>query len=227
MVTDYASPRRTGRTPQAPTRRSGAWKLAYADFLTALCAFFLIMWLVHGLSSDGKNNLAEQFGAAHATSMTQDNAETGLSVAGQARDLLSASALVESGGGNVLLQAGTSDLRIELTDRAGLPLFERGNAQLNSRGDTLMKLAAQAIITLGIPVSIEGHTDSRPIERADYSNWELSSDRANIARRSLISNGVPAELVQSVAGLADTRPIAPDAPYLPQNRRLSIVFHLE
>ena len=112
-------------------------------------------------------------------------------------------------------------------DQPSSPLFETGKSTLNTRGERLIALSSQAISELGRPVSIEGHTDNRPIHRVGYSNWELSADRANAARRALIVNRVPERLVAGVTGLADTRPLSNKNPSLPQNRRLSIVVHLD
>ena len=225
MATYYAASRCAGRTPQAPVRRPGAWKLAYADFLTALCAFFLVMWLVHGVTLDQKADLAEQFGAPPEVMTISSTPAFSSSEAAYAR--LSQMPLMKNDIVNVDVTSGDSELRIELADLDRLPLFEPGNEKLNKRGQDLIALAADAINRLGYTVSIEGHTDSRPVERADYSNWELSAGRANAARRALVEQGVTSTLIVSVTGYADTRPIAPEAPYLPQNRRLSIVFHLE
>ena len=78
-----------------------------------------------------------------------------------------------------------------------------------------------------MPFSIEGHTDSDPINRVNYSNWDLSADRANAARRALLAQGIAPSRVRSVAGLADTRPLDANSTNLPQNRRLSIVVHID
>ena len=129
--------------------------------------------------------------------------------------------------GNVSLSHEASGVRIELIDLDRAPLFATGEEQLNERGQRLISMAAGAIAPMGLSVSIEGHTDSDPVARQDYSNWELSAGRANAARRALVKGGMAPTQIASVAGLADTRPLRPDAPYLPQNRRLSIVVHVE
>ena len=208
--------------PLAPTRRQGAWKLAYADFLTALCAFFLVMWLIHGVSGEQKEDLAAQFSTA-AIGASAEDASALSPVPASLKD----SELLNRDTLNVSLQHENGTLRLELIDLDRAPLFEKGESSLNARGRKLIQLAADAIAPTGLMLSIEGHTDSDPIRRADYSNWELSSDRANAARRLLVANGVPAARIRSVSGLADTRPLASESRDLPQNRRLSIVVHLE
>lgn len=220
----YASQRQTGRTPQAPKRQAGAWKLAYADFLTALCAFFLIMWIVHGISADKRSELAQQFSSTPA----QVSDHTAHPVrAAEALAWLTNSKFDFAQSANVILKIEDSSLRIELVDSSNRPLFEKGAASLNEYGLSVTARTAQAISALRKPISIEGHTDSDPITRPKYSNWDLSTDRGNAARRALIASGLAPNLITSVTGLADTRPLYPEAPYLPQNRRLSIVVHFE
>lgn len=214
-----------GRTPRAPVRRLGAWKLAYADFLTALCALFIVMWLVTGASSEERAGLARQFGASQADiAPVPDIAQSRIFTA---ESTLRQSRLFAEETGQVSLQKHDSGLRIELIDLDRSPLFENGREDLNERGERLIAMATSALTKLGQPVSIEGHTDSQPVRRIGYSNWELSSGRANSARKALIAHGLPERLIASVAGFSDTRPLNPDAPYLPQNRRLSIVVHID
>ncbi|WP_300392992.1 OmpA family protein [Henriciella sp.] len=223
MASEYASMRIEGRTPRAPVRRIGAWKLAYADFLTALCALFIVLWLASGATSEERSNLAEQFGAKPVSDVVASQ----LSALDQAEATLRQSELLSAKTGNVSLTREVDGFRIELIDLDHTPLFETGEESLNERGLWLIDLASQAIIRLAQPIWIEGHTDSQPVMRSDYSNWELSAGRANAARRALIATGVPAELIAGVTGLADTRPLRPGTGDLPQNRRLSIVVHID
>lgn len=213
----------SGRTPRAPTRRMGAWKLAYADFLTALCALFLVMWLVSDASQAQRGDIARQFGAQQTAVGVSSHAPSGLD---EAELILRSSALFDAEAGNVSLTRADNKLRIELIDLDRAPLFENGEERLNLRGERLIGLTANVVTRLGVPVSIEGHTDSAPIARSGYSNWELSAGRANAARRGLVSAGVPPALIAGVTGLADTQPLLQDAAHLPQNRRLSIVVHI-
>lgn len=208
--------------PAASARKLGTWKLAYADFLTALCAFFLIMWIVHGVSKDERQNLAQQFGAetqtaSLATIPAPDPA------AEIAATLINDPALAAFGS-SVTITAEPDFIRIDLSDMAERPLFETGDGRFNRTGEQLTRLAGRAISALPMQVMIEGHTDSHPSLTAGYSNWELSSDRANSARRLLIEAGVSEHRIQGVAGRAHTRPLLQNAPEDAANRRISIVL---
>lgn len=223
MATNYASHVRASRTPLSPVRRLGAWKLAYADFLTALCAFFLVMWLIHGASSEQRSDIAAQFSTAEhdaPAAVTVEHAD-----ALRLAETLRQSTLLATHASNVTLQTETDFIRLDLVDLDRSPLFDNGEATLNQHGEDLIELTAMALASLALDISIEGHTDNAPVNRPNYSNWELSSDRANAARRALISYGIVPDRILSVAGLADTRPLQPGEGGLPQNRRLSILIH--
>jgi|TARA_B100000678_G_scaffold45003_2_gene34817 chemotaxis protein MotB len=214
--------------PLAPIRQTGGWKLAYADFLTALCALFLVLWLVHGATPEQKESVAEQFGAApslSAMSLVPERHEPAR--ADQLAATLKSSPLFDQNLTYVSLQKLENGVRIELMDLDRAPLFEKGSPLLNPRGKDLIAMTASALSLVDYGVSIEGHTDSDPIHRMGYSNWDLSADRANAARRALLAEGLDPARIRSVAGLADTRPLDDAATSLPQNRRLSIVVHLD
>lgn len=215
------SRRRAGRRPAALPRKTGTWKLAYADFLTALCAFFLIMWIVNGVSAEDRAVLAEQFGQGETTAMAAAAVDTR---AGDLAQRLRADPALSAYKDSVRISHTPLEVRIELTDMAHLPLFEMGDGRLNARGISLVQLAGAAIATVPLPVTLEGHTDAHPSLTTGYSNWELSADRANSARRILVEAGVGAQRIKAVSGLAQTRPLLPDNPYLPANRRISIVL---
>jgi chemotaxis protein MotB len=208
----------------APTRRTGGWKLAYADFLTALCALFLVLWLVHGATTEQKTTVAEQFGS-EVTVLSSEATEPDL-VANLSMSL-QASALLSAANSSISLTELDNGLRIDLMDPDRAPMFEKGVAALNAHGETLIALTALALSPVDYLISIEGHTDSDPVRREGYSNWDLSTDRANAARRGLVANGLSPDRVRSVAGLADTVPLDTAATNLPLNRRLSIVIHIE
>ena len=210
--------------PAASARKMGTWKLAYADFLTALCAFFLIMWIIHGVSAGERENIAQQFGAT-----TQDADEALVLEAIDPQTTAIATALrkdfaLSSFGSNVTITEEPNLVRIELTDMAERPLFETGEGQLNTYGQRLIRLAGTAITLFDHQIMIEGHTDAHPSLTRGYSNWELSADRANDARRLLIDAGVSEDRIKGVAGLAHTRPLLQNAPHDAANRRISIVL---
>ena len=225
MAVAYSSRRVRGRTPSASARKMGTWKLAYADFLTALCAFFLIMWIVHGISNGERQALAQQFGSK--TDSAEFAANDPVLQAKTVAQILRRDPALEAYGSSVTITAEPNLVRIDLSDMTEKPLFETGNGSLNQTGEQLTRLTGHAISILSFPVMIEGHTDSNPSLTDGYSNWELSSDRANSARRLLIEAGVSERRIKSVAGLADTRPLLQNAPQDGANRRISIVLVID
>lgn len=222
MAEAYSSRRVQGRMPSASARKLGTWKLAYADFLTALCAFFLIMWIVHGVTANERQALAQQFGSnAESIEIAANDPVMDAKTVAQ---ILSIDPTLQAYASSVTITAEPDLVRIDLSDMTEAPLFENGDGSLNASGERLTRLAGQAISFLSFPVMIEGHTDSNPSLTEGYSNWELSSDRANSARRLLIEAGVAEDRIKSVAGLADTRPLLQNAPQNSANRRISIVL---
>jgi len=207
--------------PAASARKLGTWKLAYADFLTALCAFFLIMWIIHGVSKDERQTLAEQFGA---------QTESGPALGATASPVHSLATTLRNDPelaayeSSVTITEAPNLIRIDLSDMTERPLFETGDGRLNATGQNLTQIVGRAISALPFAITIEGHTDSHPSRTIGYSNWELSSDRANSARRILIDAGVKEARIQGVTGLAHTRPLLQNAPEDSANRRISIVL---
>jgi len=115
-------------------------------------------------------------------------------------------------------------LRIELTESAAGTFFDSGSARMSPGGADLIKLLAQELSKLPNTVAIEGHTDSKPYpSTALYTNWELSADRANAARRLMQSNGLREDQVTQVRGFADQRLRKSDSPQDPSNRRISLI----
>jgi len=118
----------------------------------------------------------------------------------------------------------TEGLRIELSESASGTFFDSGSAKLKDDGRELLLTLAQEIGKLPNKISIEGHTDSQPYAAStNYGNWELSSDRANAARRIMQANGIKADQVTQVRGFADQRLRKPEAPLDPANRRISLI----
>lgn len=214
-----------GRMPAIPARKLGNWKMAYADFLTALMAFFLLMWLVSGVSPDARSAIAAKF-------KLREVASAPLSVnpvPAEATDLYSLLTLTEAlrkAGDSVVLTAEPDGVRVDLVDTSGRPLFQSASGALTDEGRALVAATAETLAPLPNRLSIEGHTDAFSLTRDGYSNWELSSDRANEARRLLEAGGVAPERFRSVSGLSDTQPLDPGQPHLAQNRRISVKVHL-
>ncbi len=230
----------------------GAWKVAYADFVTAMMAFFLLMWLLNMSSDEKRIRLSAYFkhfsiyteggtsfmkGSSEIFNESGESADKvfknpkgakdGFTVQ-QARGRIETGIAGELGGGasNVSVGTTTEGIRIQLVDKAGSEMFESGNNKLTPEGAKILKVVGNNIKDLPNKVSIEGHTDSTPVEKKGYGNWELSADRALIARRELEKSGLVSARVKRVSGFADTEPMIKDDPSDPSNRRISIILHM-
>src|SRR4051794_838021 len=126
---------------------------------------------------------------------------------------------------NIDIQQTPEGLLIQLLDKEKVSMFPSGSASMNDRSRQLLSLVAHVVAPLDNKLSISGHTDATPYQgRADYSNWELSTDRANAARRALVNAGVSDGRIDKISGRADTDPKVKDNPTSPENRRISIVL---
>ena len=125
---------------------------------------------------------------------------------------------------NLVVQRTEEGLRIQLVDQDKNSMFQSGGTTMNDKSRELMAAVAQAIEKLPNKIAITGHTDSTPfVHQGNYSNWELSTDRANASRRALEAAGLPPDRIETVVGKADTDPMVKGDPGSPQNRRISIV----
>jgi len=240
----------------------GAWKVAYADFVTAMMALFIVLWIVAN-NVTIRSSVADYFrdpGAMHKTSSgvlsgtntmrpfsdsaplqapsppnrTQPSGET----AGSPQPS-EVEKLREEGEKLIKTIAGIPDLakfkdqiqititkeglRIELIEQSEGLFFDIGSARLKPDAMQLLKLIASRIGTFPNDVVIEGHTDSRPYTRSGYNNWDLSTDRANSARRVIEESGIRERQITSVNGYADRRLKNPDKPLDYSNRRVTIL----
>ena len=231
----------------------GAWKVAYADFVTAMMAFFLVMWLV-GASPDVKKSVAGYFrdpgvfdfeksigmmaggmtgideGRAPETVQQPDAAALTVerqrlqAAAEHIRDNLADAPELEELRDQIEFQVTSEGLRIELLEKDGSSFFDSGSAVLRGESVRILSIIGHELGTMTNDVVVEGHTDSRPFGAGhSYSNWELSADRANAARRVMEAVGLNPGQVQSVRGFAATQLRLPDEPMDPRNRRVSIV----
>lgn len=223
----HATPLRTraGRMPAFPARKMGTWKIAYADFLTALMAFFLLMWLVSGVSPESRAAIAAEFKPRPASTSLATTGDVPVE-ADRLFSLLTLSEVLKAAGDSVVLTAEPDGVRIDLVDTEGRPLFESARGALTPEGRALVEAAAATLAPLPNALSIEGHTDAFGLAGAGYSNWELSSDRAHEARRLLMAGGVTDSRVRAVTGLADTQPLNAGEPHNARNRRISLKVHL-
>lgn len=266
----------------------GAWKVAYADFVTAMMAFFLLLWLLNVTTAEQKNGIADYF--------TPDAVSKSISGGG---DILSGSSMTQSTQvvdpslppvvsqpvnqdsvqqnkpmeknpdqevqaptdaqldayqqkkeeeafkdasdaikqamqespdltqliNNIIVEQTPEGLRIQIIDQDRLSMFPIGSAEMYDYTKKLLAKITQVVTKLPNKIKISGHTDSAPYPpTASYTNWELSIDRANSARRVMVQAGLPPARLAWVVGSADTEHIFPDDPTSPRNRRLSIVL---
>jgi chemotaxis protein MotB len=213
----------------------GAWKVAYADFVTAMMSLFIVLWL---LSSSKKvqeavggyfkdpTGTAEKIGsnmagAGENFTLTKDNMPK---LKDQLEQKIRRMNDFEKLKSHVEMTVTAEGLRIELMESLSGTFFDSGRPQLNADGRDLLITLAQELGKLPNKVSIEGHTDSKPYATSgNYSNWELSSDRANAARRLMQANGVGPTQVTQVRGFADQRLRNLQDSLDPSNRRISLI----
>ncbi len=213
----------------------GAWKVAYADFVTAMMALFIVLWLLNtskqiqeaigGYFKDptgtAKKVGSNMVGAGENFILTRDNMPK---LKEQLQQAMKQMADFEKLKNHIEMTVTTEGLRIELSESATGTFFDNGSAKLNDDGREMLITLADELGQLPNKLSIEGHTDSKPYApSAAYGNWELSSDRANAARRIVQANGIRADQVTQVRGFADQRLRKPDNPLDPANRRISII----
>lgn len=291
----------------------GAWKVAYADFVTAMMAFFLLLWLLNATTEAQKQGIADYFspisvskssggaggmlggraisspgamtsrtsipsvsvkinptqgqsegnadeegGAKDEAKVAADEgksdtaplseAEQAAAAAAQAmkqreeqlrklenarfdetekkiRQAIQESPKLKELEKHLIVDRTPEGLRIQVVDREGKPMFRSGSASMLDRTEKLLEQIAIAIAPLPNRVRLTGHTDSVPFKgKNGYDNWNLSSDRAQVARRVLTENGLAAERIESVAGRAASDPLLPDDTKSPRNRRISILL---
>jgi chemotaxis protein MotB len=213
----------------------GAWKVAYADFVTAMMALFIVLWLLNtskqvqdavgGYFKDptgtSKKVGSNMLGAGENFVVTRDNMPK---LKEQLQQAMQQMADFDKLKNHIEMTVTTEGLRIELSESESGTFFDNGSAQLNQDGAALLNTLAGELGKLPNKLSIEGHTDSRPYApSASYGNWELSADRANAARRVMQANGIRPDQVSQVRGFADQRLRTPETPLDPSNRRISVI----
>jgi chemotaxis protein MotB len=213
----------------------GAWKVAYADFVTAMMALFIVLWLLNtskqvqeavaGYFRDpaGTSNKAgtSLTGAGENFSLTKDDMPK---LKEELQNAVSHMTNFDKLKDQIEMTVTAEGLRIELMETDSGTFFDSGSSKPTENGRDLMIMLAQELGKLPNKISIEGHTDSKPYAgTGDYSNWELSTDRANAARRLMQGNGLGPEQVAQVRGYADQRLRKPDQPFDASNRRVSVI----
>ena len=235
----------------AAAHHGGAWKVAFADFMTAMFALFLVLWLINQ-SSDVKSAVAgyfqdplgraDEYGSSilpgdgaqsqvpqplsekQVIDLRRDRLqEVGEDLEKQLKEVPDLAEVKDQ----ISIEVTEDGLRISLIEDAKGTFFEVGSATLSDNGRRILSLIGGRLGKLPNAVRIEGFTDARPYSgRTDYSNWELSADRANTARRILTQDGLHDAQVQQVRGLADRELRDPKNPLSPKNRRIAITVLL-
>jgi chemotaxis protein MotB len=241
------------RSGQKHAHHSGAWKVAYADFVTAMMAFFLVLWII-GQSRAVKASIAGYFRDPGIFDQQKSNgviaggdfrldpeADSRVNpvpippgVGEVKRDLQGVGARIRELLGKMPefkmlnqldIQMTAEGLRIEMVESANSSFFDTGSAVLTGETEKMLGAIGAELGTIDNSVVIEGHTDSRPYrgQTEMYTNWELAADRANAARRVLQRSGLKPGQLRGVRGYADTQLKYPNESLDPRNRRVSIV----
>ncbi|HZS49149.1 MAG TPA: OmpA family protein [Blastocatellia bacterium] len=222
----------------------GAWKVAYADFVTAMMALFLVLWLVTqnnkikesvahyfrnmGISKSGRDVSVLQGGSGimkdQSVGTGGKNADKGLaSLKVSLRERFEQKKEFENIRDQIHIEMVSEGLRIHIIDKADQVLFDVGSAQLKPETVKVLKAIGDDLKALSNTIVIEGYTDSHQYENPHhYGNWELSTERALNARRVLTDSGVRDSQIVRVTGHADKALFNQNDPYDPTNRRISI-----
>lgn len=241
----------------------GSWKVAFADFATAMMAFFLVLWLTATASPEQKLAVEGYFkdpvgfvegGASSPVDLggsasvideaTQDLESNPVQIQDDVVDQLAdtleqrrmeqlfqelqerieQSETLQEFKDQLLIDITDEGLRIQIVDRSGRPMFDSGRAELKYYSQDILFELARTLGSVNNKLSITGHTDATPfVGRPGYTNWELSADRANTARRALVAGGVRLQQIARVVGLSDSVLFDKENPTAPVNRRISII----
>jgi chemotaxis protein MotB len=254
-------------------RHGGAWKIAYADFVTAMMAFFLLMWLLGSTTEGDRKGIAEFFNAPLKVSFVggSGSGDSSHVIRGGGADLTRSSGQVKQGeikaprktislqalqaeqkrvemakleglkqkveellSSNPRLAAMKSQIRLDMTrdglriqivDEQNRAMFDSGSAVVKPYMRELLRDIGEVLADVPNRITLEGHTDAQPFigGQRGYSNWELSSDRANASRRELVIGGLPEDRLLLVQGLASSSPFDSADLHSPANRRISII----
>jgi chemotaxis protein MotB len=213
----------------------GAWKVAYADFVTAMMALFIVLWLLNtskqvqeavgGYFKDPSGTAAKggsgRTGAGENFVVTRDNMDL---LKTELQSTMHKTPAFEKLKDQIEMTVTGEGLRIELMEAEKGSFFASGIAVPSEDGKEILSLLAQELAKLPNTVSIEGHTDAKPFSSdAAYGNWELSADRANSARRVMRQAGLGPRQVTQVRGYADQHLRKPENPEDASNRRISLI----
>ena len=217
------------------SHQGGAWKVAYADFVTAMMALFIVLWLLSSSKQvqeavggyfrdpDGtsKKTGSAMQGVAESFSISKDNmAQLKEELQKSMRKVPNFDKLKDQ----IDMTITSEGLRIELLESATNTFFDNGKQEPNKDGQDILIALSKELGTIPNKIAVEGHTDSKPYPgKNNYSNWELSADRANAARRIMQQNGIRQDQIMQVRGFADQRLRNADTPLDPSNRQVSLI----
>lgn len=229
----------------------GAWKVAYADFVTAMMALFMVLWLTsqdqrikdaveRAFRNPFSSVTKESVGIIPSKEMQAVKSSTGnfdsasaveLSMLRRLNQDLLKSLQTDADSkdeGSVKLDLIPEGLCINVFDRAHKPIFEPQSTKLTAYGDWVFSTLAWEISRYtSFAIELEGHTESgNPPLRQDYGDWEISSDRANAVRRKLLEHGVASQQIKKVAGYGDTIPMPNQDPGAEINRRVTVLLNV-
>ncbi|WP_051328386.1 flagellar motor protein MotB [Desulfatirhabdium butyrativorans] len=231
----------------------GSWKVAYADFVTAMMAFFLLMWLVTMVSPEKRAgvsyyfkhfNLFDKAGISFVDtkipvkmSLVDDQRfgkpeidEEGTELEEQRRKAFEDTLKQEietrlaDVKDQILVDTFENGVRVEIVEKSSSAMFPLGSAVMTDNGKRILKVIAGVLNGTDKKIAIEGHTDALAFSSSTYSNWELSTERASAARRELERDGFPPSRLMRVTGFADTQPLIQENASDPRNRRISILI---
>ncbi|MFA6008829.1 MAG: flagellar motor protein MotB [Desulfobacteraceae bacterium] len=229
----------------------GAWKVAYADFVTGMMAFFLLMWLISMSSPDQKNHLAGYFkefslfdesgmsdSASTSTKIPPEHMSATLGDSAKDNELTSDEQVAEMVNkaiekklqemkDQIIVEVFDQGVRIEALNRDNKPLFDSGSSTPTRLGRKVMSELGLAVKDINNKIAIEGHTDAVKYSGDKYTNWELATDRASMARRILHDSGISPDRIERVSGFASSKPLKNTDAYDPKNRRISIILYNE
>ena len=255
---------------KADGHHGGAWKVAYADFVTAMMAFFLLMWLLNATTEEQRKGIADYFnptipvsrisgggsdglngesifteqtyarngigadqektvGESKTETENESDADTKANQAEVSKELEDLKTKVEQIDGqlseHLQIKLSSEGIVLELVDSEDTALFPVGRSNPTTLMVSLLDIVSDTFDRFDNDIKIVGHTDNLQYRNGTrYDNWNLSSDRANTARRVLSANGIADARIREVSGKADTDPLMPEDPSAPQNRRISIVI---
>ena len=227
-------------------KAASSWKVAYADFVTAMMAFFLLMWLLSMSPTDVKQSLAEYFQRfslfQKGGSALQENGSTSASQTVVQNDAVPDSlsraedSLLQTMENditsklsdlreNISLEKIDDGVRIQIMDKDGQPMFAVGRSELTPNAKRILKVITDKLKELDNKISVEGHTDNLGFAGDASRNWDLSSERASAARREMQADGLDPGRVDRVSGFSANQPLIKENPGDPRNRRISILVH--